>query len=122
MIHCIAIDDEPLALHQITGYIQKTPFLEFQEGFELNYNKFYIGLTQNGQSNNFVILRPKKAFLRLEIRLSRTDDVEEKITETGLDLMDYDSRSGRYRIRLIKNDIKKHSEIMKEILLKSFEG
>jgi len=95
---------------------------EFQEGFELNYNKFYIGLTQNGQSNNFVILRPKKAFLRLEIRLSRTDDVEEKITETGLDLMDYDSRSGRYRIRLIKNDIKKHAEILKEILLKSFEG
>lgn len=27
-IRCIAIDDEPLALRQITGYIQKTPFLE----------------------------------------------------------------------------------------------
>jgi two-component system LytT family response regulator len=25
---CIAIDDEPLALRQISGYIQKTPFLE----------------------------------------------------------------------------------------------
>jgi len=28
MIRCIAIDDEPLALRQITGYIKKTPFLE----------------------------------------------------------------------------------------------
>lgn len=28
MIRCIAIDDEPLALRQIKGYIQKTPFLE----------------------------------------------------------------------------------------------
>jgi DNA-binding LytR/AlgR family response regulator len=28
MIQCIAIDDEPLALRQITGYIKKTPFLE----------------------------------------------------------------------------------------------
>jgi two-component system LytT family response regulator len=28
MIRCIAIDDEPLALKQITGYIKKTPFLE----------------------------------------------------------------------------------------------
>ena len=28
MIRCIAIDDEPLALRQITGYIRKTPFLE----------------------------------------------------------------------------------------------
>jgi two-component system LytT family response regulator len=28
MIRCIAIDDEPLALRQIVGYIKKTPFLE----------------------------------------------------------------------------------------------
>lgn len=28
MIRCIAIDDEPLALTQITGYINKVPFLE----------------------------------------------------------------------------------------------
>ena len=28
MIRCIAIDDEPLALKQIAGYIEKTPFLE----------------------------------------------------------------------------------------------
>jgi len=28
MIKCIAIDDEPLALQQISSYIQRTPFLE----------------------------------------------------------------------------------------------
>ncbi|MCX6305825.1 MAG: LytTR family DNA-binding domain-containing protein [Bacteroidetes bacterium] len=28
MIRCIAIDDEPLALKQIAGYMKKTPFLE----------------------------------------------------------------------------------------------
>jgi two-component system LytT family response regulator len=28
MMRCIAIDDEPLALTQITGYIEKTPFLQ----------------------------------------------------------------------------------------------
>ena len=28
MIRCIAIDDEPLALKQIAGYITTTPFLE----------------------------------------------------------------------------------------------
>ncbi len=30
MIRCIAIDDEPLALRQIVGYIEKTPFLELK--------------------------------------------------------------------------------------------
>ncbi len=34
MIHTIAIDDEPLALNLITGYIQKTPFLKFEGGFD----------------------------------------------------------------------------------------
>lgn len=33
-IRCIAIDDEPLALQQMGGYIQKTPFLELVGLFE----------------------------------------------------------------------------------------
>jgi len=34
MIKCITIDDEPLALKQIAGYINKTPFLELAGQFE----------------------------------------------------------------------------------------
>jgi len=34
MIRCIAIDDEPLALQQMAGYIEKTPFLELAGQFE----------------------------------------------------------------------------------------
>ncbi len=34
MISCIAIDDEPLALKQIAGYVDKTPFLSLMETFE----------------------------------------------------------------------------------------
>ncbi len=34
MIRCIAIDDEPLALKQMAGYINKTPFLELVGQFE----------------------------------------------------------------------------------------
>ncbi|MDH8701795.1 DNA-binding LytR/AlgR family response regulator [Dysgonomonadaceae bacterium PH5-43] len=33
MMCCIAIDDEPLALLQISKYIEKTPFLELAKGF-----------------------------------------------------------------------------------------
>lgn len=33
MITCIAIDDEPLALKQMTSYINKTPYLDLQGGF-----------------------------------------------------------------------------------------
>lgn len=34
MIRCIAIDDEPLALSQIAGYIAKTPFLDLKGEFD----------------------------------------------------------------------------------------
>ncbi len=33
MIRCLAIDDEPLALRQITGYIERIPFLELARTF-----------------------------------------------------------------------------------------
>ncbi|MCW3804900.1 LytR/AlgR family response regulator transcription factor [Plebeiibacterium marinum] len=33
MITCIAIDDEPLALRQIEGYIEKTPYLQLVDKF-----------------------------------------------------------------------------------------
>jgi len=34
MIQTIAIDDEPLALQLVTGYIKQTPFLSFIGGFD----------------------------------------------------------------------------------------
>src|SRR5262249_33977948 len=61
----------------------------------LKYNKFYIGLAKNGQPNNFVVFRPKKDWVRLEVRLERSDAMQAKLEEAGLDVMDYDDRWGR---------------------------
>lgn len=83
---------------------------------ELKYNKFYIGLAKNGQPNNFVSFRPKKDWLRLEIRLDRSDEIQNQLDGSGLDVMDYDSRWGRYRIRLAKGDITKHHEFLMALL------
>lgn len=87
----------------------------FDSDFELKYNKFYIGLAKSGQPNNFAIFRPQKNGLRVEVRLKKSEELEGKLNEAGLDLMDYD-RWGRYRIRLTKQDIKKHEEFLKDLL------
>ena len=84
-------------------------------GFELKYNKFYIGLSKGGQPNNFVIFRPQKNGLRFEPRLQKSEELEQKIDEAGLDLIDY-TRSGRYRIRLTQKDAKKNEEFLKDLL------
>ncbi|MDP8201248.1 MAG: hypothetical protein P9M11_03835 [Candidatus Tenebribacter burtonii] len=88
-------------------------------GYELKYNKFYIGLAQNGNTDNFIIFRAKKKFMRMEIRLERSDELEREIEEKGLDLMDYEKRSGRYRIKLTMNDIKKHQDFIANIVKKA---
>jgi hypothetical protein len=87
---------------------------------ELKYNKFYIGLAKGGQPNNFVIFRPKKDWLRLEVRLERSDETQAQLDESGLDVMDYDSRWGRYRIRLAKGDMARHKDFLAELMKKAF--
>jgi predicted transport protein len=87
---------------------------------ELKYNKFYIGLAKGGQPNNFVIFRPKKDWLRLEVRLERSDETQAQLDGSGLDVMDYDSRWGRYRIRLAKGDMARHKDFLAELMKKAF--
>lgn len=93
---------------------------EFSPHLELKYNKYYIGLAKNGQPNNFAIFRPKKSSLLLEIRLKQSTEIQEKLDDAKLDTMDYDSKWGRYRIRVDKNDITKHKELLKDLLKLSF--
>lgn len=87
----------------------------------LKYNKFYIGLAKDGQPNNFVIFRPKKDWIGLEPRLERSEETQKRLDEAGLDVMDYDSKWGRYRIRLTKADLTKHSDLVRSLLQKSYE-
>lgn len=88
-------------------------------GYELKYNKFYIGLAHNGSTDNFIIFRAKKSFMRMEIRLDHSEELEREMEEKGLDLMDYEKRGGRYRIKLSMNDIKTHREFIAELIRKA---
>lgn len=94
---------------------------ELDPGLALKYNKFYIGLAKNGQPSNFVIFRPKNDWVRLEPRLERSDEIQSKLEEAGVDVMEYDSRWGRYRIRLAKGDVQKHQALIKEILRTAYD-
>ena len=62
---------------------------------ELKYNKFYIGLAKEGKPSNFVVFRPKKNFLRLEPRIERSEQMQERLETEGLDVMDYEERWGQ---------------------------
>ena len=89
---------------------------------ELKYNKFYIGIARNGEPNNFVSFSPKKEWLRLHLRLARNGELDAKLEQAGLDVMDYDSRWGQYRIRVSKQDVKGHEALLKGLLQSAWEA
>jgi len=91
----------------------------FKPGFTLKYNKFYIGLAINGQANNFAICRPKKNYMRLELKLPKSTEIDEIIEKAEIEEMGYDNRWGNYRLRLSKGDIKKYSDVLKKLLIKA---
>ena len=92
---------------------------EVMPGYQLKYNKFYIGLAQNGRTDNFIIFVAKKNFTRMEIKLEHSEEIENEIESTGIDLMDYAKRHGRYRLKITLNDLKKHKEFIKGLVRKS---
>ena len=92
----------------------------FTTGYELKYNKFYIGLAKDGQPDNFAIFRPKKTNITMEIRLEQTAETDEMIEEAGLDLMEYDNKWGRYRIRVLQEDLTKNKDLLINLLKMSF--
>jgi hypothetical protein len=84
----------------------------FAPDLELKYNKFYIGLAKDGQPNNFVVFRAKKNSFRAEIRLPSSPEIDQQLEAAGIDVMEYEAKWSRYRLRLTKNDIKKHHDLL----------
>ena len=95
---------------------------EIEPSLELKYNKFYIGLSKAGQPFNFVVFRPKKSWINFEVKLPRTDEIDSKIEQAGIEALEYATRWGAYRLSLHKNDIVKHRELLKELMQAAYQS
>jgi len=56
---------------------------ELTQGYELKYNKFYIGLSKDGIVKNFIAFKPKKSFLYLIVKGEENPEMIEKIEAAG---------------------------------------
>ena len=95
---------------------------DLDPGLEPKYNKFYIGLAKDGRSNLFVLFRPQKTALLLEIRLERSEETQAQLDAAGLTVIDYDDRWGHYRIRLDKADLTKHKDLLVSLMAQARGG
>ena len=68
-------------------------------GYELKYNKFYIGLSSKGVAKNFIAFRPKKKFIYVVFRGQEDIEISKALEDEGIDFS-YDSRRKRYDIKI----------------------
>lgn len=87
----------------------------------LKYNKNYITPAKNGRPSHFIMIIPTKNFIRLCLRLKNSQETTEQMENAGLDVMNYNRRTGRYRIRLKPGEIEKNEEILVQIIKEAYK-
>lgn len=89
--------------------------LSMDQKLSLNYTKFYIGLTYEGISNNFIRFKPKKSWVQVIIRLDKSDEIDKKLNELGYDTAGYDISSNGYQIRITNENGEEQLKYLSEL-------
>ena len=94
---------------------------EYAPGFELKYNKFYIGLSKDGITTNFVTFRPKKQFVYFDIKISEDEEINNNLDNLGVEYS-YTNRSRGYRIKLNTiDDYKNNKDYIEDMIKKAID-
>ncbi len=87
---------------------------DYTTGYELKYNKFYVGVAKDGIAKNFISFKPMKSFLHFIFKTNENSDLSTRLEEAGLDVT-YESRWKQYRVKINSfEEYKKHEEIIRE--------
>lgn len=88
-------------------------------GMALKYNKHYIGLARDGVPDNFVAFRARKEHLIAEFRIPRSEEVTALLADSGMDILEYDKRWSRYRLRVTGTDLTTKRDVLIELIQRS---
>lgn len=58
---------------------------QYVKGYELKYNKYYIGLAKNGIANNFISFKPVKTYMYISFRAKEDEEFSSSFEEAGLE-------------------------------------
>lgn len=76
----------------------------------------YMGLLKIIKQNNFVRICPRKKHVQLDLKLDKSQEIDEKIEQNGIEAFDYNSRHGTYRLQIYEEDSENKQEFLKDIL------
>ncbi len=90
-------------------------------GYELKYNKFYIGITKNGLVKNFIEFKPKKNFLYFVVKGNEDSEKLQMIENEGFEVQ-YVTRWKEYNIRVNSLDqFMKHKDMFIKLVKDSMD-
>lgn len=89
---------------------------EVEPKMALKYNKHYIGLVRDGAADNFVTMRPRQQHMVVELKIPRSDELTSRLEEQGVEMLEYATRWGRYRIRLAPADLEGKRDLLLELV------
>ncbi len=99
----IRLADELLGIINVTA----------QTRWQLNYTKYYIGLSDGHRSKNFIYFRPRKKFLQVVIPGSWGEELSARFDEVGLAA---DQKDNELVFNLYPADLKKHNELVSSVI------
>lgn len=88
----------------------------FGRGIAPKYNKHYIGLQRNGVPDNFITFRTRKSHLWAEFRIERSEELDARIEETGLDFVSYDKKWKLYRFKFTPQDMRNEKDFIVDLV------
>lgn len=85
---------------------------------KLNYNKYYIGLSDGYKSRNFIHFKPKKQFTNILVEIENADDWIQKLEDEGVSAV---FRDKWLRFALTTQNFEKKKGIVTELIQSAVE-
>lgn len=87
----------------------------------LTYLKHYVGLQVDNRPANFVSFQPKQKHINLSVKLDRSEEIDEKIRKSGLEMLSYDKGFRLYRMQVESEDIDSKADFLIELAKKAYD-
>ncbi len=58
----------------------------------------------------------------LTVRLPQSAEMQSRLEESGLELVDFDKREGGYRVRLGPDDLQQRADVLRQLIDAAYRG
>lgn len=85
---------------------------------QLNFNQHYIGFIVGNKPLNFCVVKPRKKYALVELKVPQSDDIDAKLQAAGYDV---DWRDNHYLLQTTVEEVRQHPGLLSDLLKLAYE-